>query len=96
VSAYDANTPTKLTGQFGEEYEVYTVTTGGPTYTVTFICQSDETPTAKSITTVTTPRPVALTEQADGRLDAWWRDDAGTGVVQYKSFDRGDTWAAGP
>jgi hypothetical protein len=96
MSAYDASTPTKLTGQFGELYEVYTVTTAGPVYTVTFICQSDTTPTAVDSVAVTTPRPVALTEQADGRLDAWWRDDPGTGVVQYKSLDRGATWAVGP
>jgi len=150
MSAYDHATPTLLTSQFGDVFEVYTATTAGPVYTVKFRARppvlvrvgvlnnltatvaptadddsgdgyavlsawadttgnkwyhcTDPTLTAAvwvenaavSVVAVTSPRPVALTEQADGRLDAWWRDDPGTGVVQYKSLDRGATWAVGP
>lgn len=48
---------------------------------------------AVTVVGITSPRPVALTQDASGVLRAWWRDDAGTGVVQYASDDSGATWA---
>ena len=45
------------------------------------------------VVAVTSPRPVALTEDADGRLRLRWTDDAGTALVEYTSTNTGATWA---
>jgi hypothetical protein len=47
---------------------------------------------AVTVATLTAPRPVGITEDADGTLRVTWQNDTATALVQHYSRDRGATW----
>jgi hypothetical protein len=95
TTAYDDTCPSYLTTQFGEEMLIYVAESGAPVqYDVVVACATDVAPVPVQVATITSARPVALTEDAAGRLTAHWVDDTGFVEVRYVSDDRGATWTA--